>query len=126
MLFYRVEDANGEGPYQTKQPGMEVWYMRCDFEHDMIKRHPMPHDDAGLCAWYNPLSWEVRKHHHYAFKDLDQFKSWFYTMASREYLKRYGYQINVYECDDGQYGDTQAMFRKDEAKFLYSLELTEV
>lgn len=119
MLVYRVEDADKYGIYcgDWLPPG---------FGSKKTKRHPMPYDDAKLCATERfsfrdgSFDWDViyarcREYHQvrYGFVSLEQLKFWLYKTSWRKRFKEHGFHVSVYECEIALAGDTQAVFSLD-------------
>lgn len=122
MLFYRVETAEGKGPYRCTAD----WYT---YEEEDIMREdrvwPMPSEDCALSDYWLSLDYGEEKAHIFGFRDLDQLKAWFYKRSMREALHERGYRVSYYS-GVGHYGDSQAVFRKDSALFMGSFDLLDI
>lgn len=100
---FRIEDAEGVGPYQGNPPGS----LPLIDEHVDDPHKPAPYDD-GL-GDYPPGKWrDVR----FGFTSLEQMQAWFATEEERRELANAGYRVAVYEAhpDRHMLGGHQCIF----------------
>ena len=123
VQVFRVQNSEGVGPYNG---GSKEWQdaMSEEFgdfwnedQHPLPTSYSLPRTEND-CAYYDD---SVR----FCFASLKQLQQWF-TLAMREYLKKDGYQVNVYlvHPDDLSYNDKQAFFElKDNTVCLQVLDI---
>ena len=100
MLIYRIENAEGKGPYMSVgQSAFATEY------HNEGSGRPEPEYD------FAPTKWE--KAHKYkwvfGFSTLDQLSKWF-NLKERKKLNELGFKVALYEAPVYEASRYQAMF----------------
>jgi hypothetical protein len=97
VSVFRVEDANGEGPYSSTSPVIAEMN-----EMHGTANHPAPADD--------PLLGLIRPNENCCFATLCDLMEWF--AGYEDDLADAGYEISVYTVPlaDVRYGKHQALF----------------
>ena len=115
MIVYRVENADGRGPYVGNPvPEMD------DAAND---RQPMAWQD-GLSEWWNDGKANAYR---YGFRTLEQIKSWFLP-DQLTILARHGFRVTEYEVPQSHVlsGKKQVVFNPEQAKPLAFKQLEEL
>lgn len=121
MRIYRIEDKHtGNGPYQGDK------YFNDPRQNDMGYSHS---NDSHPSMWrdctYNYTTARYDKSSYYCgFSDIDRLLTWFSGWLKT--LRRNGYTIAVYECDDEYVidGRYQTVFVKDAAMRIETIALS--
>lgn len=111
MRIYRIELADGTGPYVGGVSPASFWYESA--------RHPTPLDDPalGFRQSHQDDGWR------FGFASPEQMRFWFYREEWRRELEEMGYMLSVYECEQAQYSDAQAIFHPNYAKLIERVPL---
>jgi len=91
MMFYRIENAAGHGPYHSNclfRAGFSVNTYTGD-------RHPAPHQDSAL---WEGLEIEQGgypdvKPYIFGFSSLEQLRAWFFADKVLKYLRENGFRL---------------------------------
>jgi hypothetical protein len=117
--IYRVEDADGAGPYGKSRLGSYRHEASGGF--DLDKRHPMPQSDytlwelmryaRGPDGTHARDDWNFAPWVHFGFSSIAQLEAWF-DPRDRAALHAQGFRVAVYEAPKGSTaaGRTQAIF----------------
>ena len=99
VSVFRVEDANGEGPYGDSSPVKD--------KLTALYSHPAPADD--------PLLKLIRPDEFCGFATLCALEEWF--SGYEDELADAGFEISVYSVmlDQVRYGKEQLLFRREDA-----------
>lgn len=98
------------------------------FSHEecSMKTHPAPTSDMKLMQSFEDKEERpVIRGYTFGFKDLNQLKSWF-NENSRIRLHLGGYYVSIYEVAEVHVGDTQCVFRKENAELVSFISCLEV
>jgi len=110
-LFFRVETADGVGPYQgtglinalvTK--GVIAW---SDMDETYLLDHPTPENDPVL-----RFTWQILKHKEqyiFGFKSLKAVYNWFCLKEEVEWLIENNFHVSIYESDYCFHGKWQSI-----------------
>lgn len=123
MLAYRIEDAEGRGPYVTR--GLDYYeYAASDRFRNKPMAMPGPVRDSPLLR----SGVDCDKTFVYAFKSLDDLRRVFKSYEGRKAMKRKGFVVTVYECHPEHYveGIAQCVFRKEHSKMLHKIDLVKL
>ena len=90
ILFYRVENDGGVGPYTYSNPSPELDLMAMN--HAGSLKHPTPWTDGALAHLFESGQ------HVCGFTDEVRMREWFEGYESA--LAAEGFVVNVYEVDD--------------------------
>lgn len=124
MLVYRVESSTeqdsgcskvGVGAYRVNAIAC---YLNKITESD---RHPTPYEDSPLSEWWEDEA--LQELWYFGFKDVAQFKSWFYEDSGLESLTE-DMRIGVYECEEVKVGYTQVCFVAMSSRLVGTLPIT--
>lgn len=127
MLVYRVEHADGLGPYQYWGRGEDMDFVKSvaqlhhDFVNDHLARGRLKHPDASRdCKGFTD------GFHFCGFKAVEDLQRWFRGFIER--LHSLGFVLGVYEILDQRVivGEYQVGFPKREAKLVESRSLLSV
>lgn len=116
MRVYRVQDANGEGPYQSLTWASWAFLEGVDPDGDRDKRWPT---HGALDEVYD--TGEVR----FGFKSPEQLASWF-NERERTALEMAGFRVAVYDAPRVWPGRKQVAFDIEGAKLIEERLVTEV
>jgi hypothetical protein len=121
MIVFRIEDADGQGPYRTCNKSFE-----CAFENDFLK-HPTPFQDSLLSPLWRKLDRNERDQFSCAFKSEEQLNSWFYNQEFLEWLHANGFHMALYRAfaDEVLIGHSQVAFKKSDAALITAISLLE-
>jgi len=128
VLIFRVENADGKGPYHT--------VITC---HPGAPNHLTPTEDQDIGGAWGAL-WRAGNGEDYffGFTAMSELLAWFHAPDWLRYAHKHGMAIHVYEIDGdapnpslpeykcAYVGATQAIFRRDCAKRLYSIPLQSI
>jgi hypothetical protein len=108
MLVYRVENADGEGPYA----GFKTTDLSRHYNTDT---HPGP--------YYDNIP-SVHSYHRFGFSSAEKFVSWF-NEDERASLAGDGYRMSIYDVDPAHviHGRKQVVFEAAEATLFETLDL---
>ena len=124
MLVYRVEDFDGQGPYQISPlvyAQLETFMGLPSFLDDDPVDHPHPYQDGfnteGLPIW----EFKIPQEYSFGFRSSEDLRKWFFreeTDAQR--LEEVGLRVRVFSVSSEHVlaGNSQVMFRKYLAKLL--------
>jgi hypothetical protein len=121
--LYRIEDSEGHGMYSGANGHIAIERM----PGTRPLAHPLPRSDRTLydLLWSSLGVLDVDGLH-FAFGSLDQLRLWVYQEGWLLDLHEAGYHLVVLETPRAAIGDTQAVFYRDEAVTVETLELTEL
>lgn len=103
MLVWRIENEQGDGPYQaTIGPWQDTDYYYDD--------KPSPETDKGFkdSVWWQ-LTEEERKDWKFGFADLEQLRRWF-SIQELINLDIHGFRVAIYETNKFVISDYQCAF----------------
>lgn len=105
--LYRIEDADGCGPYKPSTFNIPNLYRRLYRHCNDPKHHPNPTVDGirKPCDAYDYFC---------GFESLQQYHDWF-DAGDREALRDAGLLLTVWECKYVLFGGRQVMFKRDDA-----------
>lgn len=115
MRVYRIEGSQGYGAYQ----------ICCLVVNDEY-RHPDPTMDSKLSSvWFKLYHSGRYRDWFFGFKDMDQFRSWFYDDEWLKQLKRNNGKLTIWEVPDDcvHVGNAQVIFMRREATLIATREL---
>lgn len=108
-IVYRIEDKEGQGPYQG--PEEICAFLPCDADID----HPAPADE-GIPR--PPEEWEAR----FAFPTRQAVRAWF-SVRARRWLDAQGFKLVEYRAPEVSVGRRQAVFNHNGAEHVAILPL---
>lgn len=120
MLVYRLEDDEGNGPYEYHSQGSKL--------HNSSHILPCPHsrsEKRQLRDFWNKTDYTLREHYQCGFSSLEQLFAWF----DKRKLKCYHNQtikISIYDVKethmiDGYY---QCIFLREDSRLAQRVSLT--
>lgn len=113
-LFFRVEDAEGRGPYNTDTADRQniVYEMDLNIEN-YGGTHPIPSDDPVLKETWDCIeSAEEQRSFIFGFASLDDLFNWFHEPAELEYMAKYHMRISCYRATAFIHGCGQSVAKK--------------
>lgn len=111
MLVFRVEDANGMGPYQDSSANTDCWTL-CADHADMF--HPSPLRDSKLRG--------ISPDEFCALDSPEALLRWFRGWLER--LAEFGFVVTIYNARYARVGENgQALFRKERATLRDTLDI---
>lgn len=122
QTIYRVENKQGGGMYRGGHPVTDQMSGAATDDSGRC-RHPMPHNDQGLFAFYDDGF--MPEKHQFAFGSIQQLKFWIYRREWREELEADGFTIKMI-CADAIVGDTQAIFDKTTRQDVETLQFSDL
>jgi hypothetical protein len=90
MFIYRIQDADGFGPYQSSKVIRDIYDHHNEIAYDPDSRTPSPY-----CEGLGP----VEEFHRFGFASLEQLDRWF-TAEEQAALFREGFELVVLEVPD--------------------------
>ena len=122
ILVYRVEQADGTGPYWGKTRGFG-WYSKSRCNHSSDGR-PGPQECSKIKSTFGR---NVPIDYNFGFYSLASLKSWF-TKSDRKLLKEDGYSVNVYRVPQKSYfrATKQCVFIKEDSEFVEKLDIDKI
>ena len=120
MLFYRVENDEGYGPYQSTLLKHETITNTKNGKHHFDSKHPDPSIDKELADIWEMI--EDHENYVFGFISLKQLHDWFSTKADKEFLREYNYKISTYEVELCFHSKYQAIARKIDLEFVESIK----
>lgn len=123
MLAYRIENAEGRGPYVTR--GLNYYeYAASNRFRNKPMAMPGPYRDYPL----RRSGVDLDETFVYAFKSVDDLRKVFKSYEGRKAMKRKGFVVTVYECHPEHYveGNAQCVFRKEHSKMLHKIDLVKL
>lgn len=122
ILVYRVEQADGTGPYWGKTRGFG-WYYKTKCNHNSLKR-PTPQESSKMIKQSKdfPIS-----DYHFAFYSLSSLKAWF-SKSDRKLLYEDEYQVSVYKVPKVSYIKIrkQCLFIKEDSEFIEKIDIDKI
>jgi hypothetical protein len=112
-----------------EQKGMYSVYPKpdCIYSMQSASNHPTPEEDAALRDnWYKISRANTHREWYFGFSDLKQLRNWIYRTEWRDELTARGLKISVYEVTHYHIGDTQSIFRWEDAKLIERFGFDEV
>ena len=119
MKLYRIENAEGLGPYRRNYPNLWVEVSQEDTSH------PLPEEDKRLSRLMKDITGDSYPsmydfiEYYCGFESIEHIINWF-TPKELSFLHEIRFRVVEYECDDVLLGNTQLIFKKDEAIQLKS------
>lgn len=114
MLFFRVENEDGLGPYQSSLLKHETIINKDSARkrhHD--SNHPGPYSDIELEPHWIAMNDAI-----FGFIDLNQLFKWFSEEEDFSYFRKYKYRISCYESNKVYSSSYQAITEKRYLKKL--------
>ncbi len=126
--FYRLEDKNGNGIYNSDNGEIDNIVFSSFAEE---RRHPGPRDDSKLkenALKIGAMEGEERRpcineNYIFGFSTLKQYRNWFYSDEILAELAALGVKLKVYKTKDFAKGNTQMMARKETLILLETCSL---
>lgn len=119
ITIIRLETKSGIGiysdkEYSTKNPQVSTWNEVTNFFVDPTI-HPKPDDDYELESYGLGFT-----EYHFGFKNVEQYKAWFFDPAWRIELAKRSIVLSTYEIEKEYVKQSkfQVMFKKDKARLI--------
>lgn len=111
MFVYRVEKADGNGPYQGTASSFIPHVYGID-----LQKHPIPHDDM-------PTNGPPWRSYRFGFRSKAQLRAWF-SKLDRELVASRGFQVRRYRVPKNWVllGGKQVVFNPDVAELSATLD----
>ncbi|QED11469.1 hypothetical protein SEA_VITAS_46 [Microbacterium phage Vitas] len=127
-IVYRVEDLDGNGPYQQRWKWADAGIEKPAFLRDVSDSnkynpdpHPAPYEDGIENVDFEDV---------FGFRTLTMLGAWMLREKADDAhrLDQMGFQVGVYEClhEDVREGSRQCVFRKKRAAKVRSMTLHDV
>jgi hypothetical protein len=125
VRVFRLEMANGNGPYNSGLPNSHEIYEKicdCDPGFFCVRNAILNREQCGVT---DRAFHEAHGHSNYACDSLESLKDWFPDKA-REYLAQFGAKIVEYEIPVGEYmekvGCGEVIFNRHKCRKLRELD----
>ena len=111
MLFYRVENKKGEGPYRNTTALSLSAYLETRLDYSMyLLTHPTPQNDA-LAKFIKQFPSYAFEQYIFGFSSIDQLKNWFNTGFDEQYMEKYNFHISIYEIRKSKFNVAVSEFQ---------------
>lgn len=110
-LFFRVENADGVGPYQGTSL-IDALVTKGvitldDMDKTYLLDHPTPDNDPILRSTW--LSLKCKEQYIFGFKNLKSVYNWFCLKEEVEWLIENSFHVSIYESDYCYHGKWQSV-----------------
>lgn len=115
-LFFRIEDAQGIGPYCTEDLMRPSIQSVCSTHDDYLTMHPGPYSDPLLSAhWVDIVGYQS---YVFGFESLEALFAWFCLPEEQAYLVKYKMRVVCYRTQDYIKGEKQMVAKKSRLKLV--------